>query len=237
MTIKTPHRRLVAVLAGLLALTAPAIAQTRANASDAFAEVHSRLTRAVDTQLEEIRAGSPARATASVAVKTSTDSSTISAPEVSLRRVNLARERLLGLRVDAAQIFLEEGVPLELLVVAEIESGFNPLALSPKGARGPWQLMPATAERFGLRVDRRTDERIHPVRAARAAARYLRELYDQFGDWPLALAAYNAGEGRVADAIERAGTRDFWRLVDLRLLPQETLRFVPAVLAIRSGGK
>ncbi|HEV8383969.1 MAG TPA: lytic transglycosylase domain-containing protein, partial [Candidatus Acidoferrales bacterium] len=135
---------------------------------------------------------------------------------------------------DAARIFEEEGVPLELLVVAEVESGFNPLALSPKGARGPWQLMPATAQRFGLRVNGQTDERVHPERSTRAAARYLRELYAQFGDWELALAAYNAGEQRVASAIERGGTRDFWQLAQQQLLPEETRRYVPAVLGLQN---
>jgi membrane-bound lytic murein transglycosylase D len=151
--------------------------------------------------------------------------------------VSAAQARLLGLRVDAARIFIEEGVPLELLVVAEVESGFNPLALSPKGARGPWQLMPATAERFGLRVNELVDERIHPERSTRVAARYLRELYEMFGDWRLALAAYNAGEQRVSRAVERGGTRDFWRLAELQLLPMETRRYVPAILGGRSAAQ
>jgi len=156
---------------------------------------------------------------------------------VSLTRVYAAQRKLLGLRVDAARIFVEEGVPLELLVVAEVESGFNPLALSPKGARGPWQLMPATAERFGLRVNERMDERIHPERSTRVAARYLRKLYEMFGDWRLALAAYNAGEQRVTKAVERGGTRDFWRLAELQLLPMETQRYVPAILGGRSAAQ
>lgn len=241
MTIKTPFRWLPAALVGLWALAAhPASAQAQGAAGDPFADAHRRLTQAADAQLEVIRTGPPGRMTPSVAGQASMDframpapwisGSPQLAPAVSLSRVNAARERLLGLQVDAARIFLEEGVPLELLVVAEIESGFNPLALSPKGARGPWQLMPATAERFGLRVDGLMDERIHPERSTRAAARYLRELHAQFGDWLLALAAYNAGEQRVAKAVERGGTRDFWQLAMQRLLPEETRRYVPAVL-------
>lgn len=237
MTLRTPFRWLPAALVALWALAAqPALAQAPGIAGDPFADVHRRLTQAADAQLEVIRTGPPGRMTRSVPMNSIgmpapwISGSPQLVPAVSLSRVNAAQKRLLGLRVDAARIFAEEGVPLELLVVAEIESGFNPLALSPKGARGPWQLMPATAERFGLRVDKQTDERIHPERSTRAAARYLRELYAQFGDWLLALAAYNAGEQRVTNAIERGGTRDFWQLAQRRLLPEETRRYVPAVL-------
>jgi hypothetical protein len=245
MTIRTPFRWLPAALVGLCALAAqPAFAQAQDAASDPFADAHRRLTQTADAQLEFIRTGPLGRMTPSVGGQASTDFRAVPAlwisgfaqlaAAVSLSRVNAARERLLGLRVDAARIFVEEGVPLELLVVAEVESGFNPLAISPKGARGLWQLMPATAERFGLRVNELVDERIHPERSTRAAARYLRELYEMFGDWKLALAAYNAGEQRVSRAVERGGTRDFWRLAELQLLPMETQRYVPAILGGRS---
>jgi len=150
---------------------------------------------------------------------------------VSPERVSTARQRLQALGVDAARIFAEEEVPVELLLVAGVESSYKPFALSAKGARGMWQLMPETAMRYGLRVNEQADERVNPVRSTRAAAQYLRELYDRFGDWSLALAAYNAGEARVATAIERAGTRDFWQLAAGRLLPDETRRYVPAFLA------
>lgn len=113
--------------------------------------------------------------------------------------------------------------------VARVESNFNPLALSPKGARGLFQFMPETARRWGLRVDARHDDRIQPELAARAAERYLTYLRALFGDWKLALAAYNAGEHRVARAIRSAGSRDFYQLSRLRLLPEETRRYVPAV--------
>jgi membrane-bound lytic murein transglycosylase D len=83
-------------------------------------------------------------------------------------------------------------------------------------------------------VNGQTDERVHPERSTRAAVRYLRELYAQFGDWELALAAYNAGEQRVASAIERGGTRDFWQLAQQQLLPEETRRYVPAVLGLQN---
>ncbi|MBI3697627.1 MAG: lytic transglycosylase domain-containing protein [Acidobacteria bacterium] len=134
------------------------------------------------------------------------------------------------------RIFAEEGVPLDVLWVGLVESGYNPLARSPKNAAGIWQLIPETAARYGLSVNGR-DDRSDPAQATRAAARHLRFLHQTFGDWLLALAAYNAGEQRVAAAIERAGARDFWQLARLGLLPRETQDYVPAVLAARLLGE
>ncbi|MGH9834891.1 MAG: lytic transglycosylase domain-containing protein [Blastocatellia bacterium] len=131
-----------------------------------------------------------------------------------------------------ARILIEEQVPVELLAVALVESGFNPLALSPKGARGIWQLMPATAQRYGLTVEPLNDHRTSPEHSTRAAARYLRDLYRQFGDWKLALAAYNWGEGKVQRVINRTGIRDFDELARRGLLPLETRKYVPAALAV-----
>ena len=137
-----------------------------------------------------------------------------------------------GIRFPAlTSILREKGLPAGLMGVAAIESGFNPLALSPKGARGLWQLMPETARRYGLLVEPYQDERTDPVKSTLAAAAYMRDLYTQFQDWPLALAAYNAGEDRVAQAMRRAGARDFWTLRRKSALPDETLRYVPAALA------
>jgi membrane-bound lytic murein transglycosylase D len=209
----------------------PVLAQTANTSLDPFAGIHSRLAVAANNSLDALKSATWAT-DSEIALQAQDLSQEHSAtvPKISLDRVGAAQARLLKLRVDAARIFAEEGVPLELLVVAEVESGFNPLALSSKGARGPWQLMPATAERFGLRVDGQTDDRILPERSTRAAARYLRVLYEQFGDWLLALAAYNAGEGRVAKAIGRGGTRNFWQLAQQRLLPEVTRHYVPAVM-------
>lgn len=125
-------------------------------------------------------------------------------------------------------IFVRERVPPELVWLAEVESDFNHRARSPAGAAGLFQLMPATAKRFGLRSWPR-DQRYQPEPSARAAARYLRRLHAQFGDWPLALAAYNAGEGRVQRLLTRHQTRSFDRIA--ARLPAETQMFVPKVEA------
>ena len=125
-------------------------------------------------------------------------------------------------------VFASERVPTELVWLAEVESSFNLAARSPVGAAGLFQLMPATAKRFGLRRWPR-DQRYQPEPSARAAARYLRLLHRQFGDWRLAVAAYNAGEGRVQRLVERHGTRNFdWIAPHL---PAETQMFVPKVEA------
>jgi len=139
--------------------------------------------------------------------------------------------RLSQYRDSFAQILQEENVPQGLLGVALVESGLNPLALSPKGARGIWQFMPATAVRYGLAVQPGNDHRTHPEHSTRAAARYLRDLYEMFGDWKLALAAYNWGEGNLQRAIKRSGIRSFDELARRGLLPTETRNYVPAVLA------
>lgn len=150
------------------------------------------------------------------------------APPLSL---DTAIARVERLRPIVEPILRSEGVPPELLAVVLVESAGRPDALSPKNALGLWQFIAPTARRYGLTVAPGLDQRLHIEHSTRAAARYLRDLYRQFGAWPLALAAYNAGEGRVSKAVERAGTRDF-RVVSARgLLPEETRRYVPAVIA------
>jgi len=124
--------------------------------------------------------------------------------------------------------FDEQGVPTELIWMSEVESSMNPRAKSPVGARGPFQFMPATAKRFGLRTSF-PDERTHPAKSAKAAASYLRILYNRFDSWQLALAAYNAGEGRVSRALTAAKVTTFEAVADT--LPTETRMYVPKVLA------
>ncbi|MGH7320622.1 MAG: transglycosylase SLT domain-containing protein [Candidatus Rokuibacteriota bacterium] len=129
------------------------------------------------------------------------------------------------------RVFRERGLPEELAYTAMIESGFSPRAVSRVGAKGLWQFMEATARRYGLVVNRWVDERFDPVKSTEAAAQYLGDLYGMFGHWFLAQAAYNAGEARVARAIQRAKTTDFWALTQTRHLPNETKMFVPQILA------
>lgn len=139
--------------------------------------------------------------------------------------------RLESVRPALEEILESEGVPKSLVAVVLVESAAQPFALSPKEARGLWQFIPATARRYGLQVAPGKDERVHLYHATRAAARYLRDLYAQFGDWQLALAAYNVGEQAVANAVARSRVRTFTDLSARRLLPAETRNYVPAVLA------
>lgn len=136
-------------------------------------------------------------------------------------------------RQMAEKIFKEERVPLDLIWLAQAESVWKPNALSRAAAKGIWQFIPGTGSRFGLNQTAWVDERSHPEKSTRAAARYLRWLHGHFaGDWMLAMAAYNSGEGRVAGAIARCGYADFWELHRRGLLPQETRNYVPIILAI-----
>ena len=131
-----------------------------------------------------------------------------------------------GLVPRLKPIFVAEGIPAEWVWIAEVESTFNPQARSPVGAVGLYQFMPRTAEHLGLQLAPE-DERMHPEKSARAAAQYLRYLYGRFQDWPLVLAAYNAGEGRVSGLMRRHG-RSFEAISPH--LPQETRMYVPKVL-------
>src|SRR5215470_2387958 len=131
----------------------------------------------------------------------------------------------------------QKGLPEDLVYTAMIESGFDPRAVSHAGAKGLWQFMAPTARLYGLRVDRWLDERLDPEKSTVAAANYLRDLYNTYGSWDLAQAAYNAGDVRVQQAIQTAGSRDFWVLHRRRLLLDETRNFVPAIHAATMIGR
>ena len=131
-----------------------------------------------------------------------------------------------------SRIFREEGVPQDLMFLAQAESGFQPLALSRMGARGMWQFMPWAGRDAGLQRNWWIDERQDPEKATRAAARLLKELFAQFGDWYLAMAAYNSGAGTVQRAVQRTGYADYWELHRRNVLPQETRNYVPIILAM-----
>jgi len=132
-------------------------------------------------------------------------------------------------------VFAATGVPGDLVWLAEVESSFNPTAKSPVGARGLFQLMPATAKELGLSTTL-PDERTNPEKSARASATYLRQLHARFGDWPLAIAAYNAGGGRVSRALTKQKAKTFAEIAPT--LSVETQMYVPKVLAtlkVRAG--
>ena len=145
--------------------------------------------------------------------------------------VSAAMSRLERYRPTLEHILEQEGVPKNLVSVVLVESGAQPLALSPKQARGLWQFIPATARQYGLTVTSAKDERVHIEQSTRAAARYLRDLYKKFGDWPLALVAYNAGAEAVQRALQRGHATTFSQISAARLLPEETRNYVPAVLS------
>jgi len=123
------------------------------------------------------------------------------------------------------------GLPQDLIYLAAGESAFNPFALSNKGAKGIWQFMLGTGSLYGLKRNRWVDEREDPAKSTRAAARHLKELYQTFGDWYLAMAAYDSGPVTVQRAIERTGYADFWALRKLHALPLETENYVPIFIA------
>jgi membrane-bound lytic murein transglycosylase D len=140
-------------------------------------------------------------------------------------------QRSVRFRGMAERIFKQEGVPTDLIWLAQVESGWNPYAYSSAAAKGIWQFIPSTGTRFGLTQNYWVDERSNPEKSTAAAARYLKWLAKRYsGNWTLALAAYNTGEGNVDSAIARSGSRDFWRLH--RNLAQETRNYVPAILAV-----
>jgi membrane-bound lytic murein transglycosylase D len=129
-------------------------------------------------------------------------------------------------------ILKQQGVPQDLIYLAQAESGFHPLAVSRAGARGIWQFMGDRGRGYGLYHNMWVDDRQDPEKSTRAAARHLKDLYNQFGDWYLAMAAYNSGPGTVQGAVKRTGYADFWELYRRNVLPKETRNYVPIILAV-----
>jgi membrane-bound lytic murein transglycosylase D len=136
-----------------------------------------------------------------------------------------------------ARILKEEGVPLDLIYLCQAESSFEPRAVSLAQAKGMWQFMSSRGKEYGLRQTWWIDERSDPEKSTRAAARHLKDLYQEFGDWYLAMAAYNSGPVRVQRALDRTGADNFWTLADKKALPKETINYVPTILAMTIIGK
>ncbi len=217
-------------LAVALLLLAPGVlrAQTAARSADPFESWRADLNQRLDQDIARMGA-----ARLPISAAPSGRALEVRYP-LPAQPVNSVQPPLSGAPLwfpTVALLLRAQGLPASLLGVAEVESGFDPIALSAKGARGLWQLMPATARRYGLVVEPGRDERLDPLKSTLAASRYLKSLHAQFGDWPLALAAYNSGEQRVQRSLARLGARDFWTLSRAGALPDETRRYVPAVLA------
>jgi len=145
--------------------------------------------------------------------------------ETGLRRAGRYREMI-------SRVLREEGLPQDLIYLAQAESAFQPLALSRAGARGIWQFVAYRGQQYGLRHTWWIDERQDPEKATHAAAQHLRDLYNLYGDWYLAMAAYNCGPGNVQKGIERTGYADFWELYKRNVLPRETKNYVPIIIAL-----
>ena len=213
-------------------------------ATDVFSKIHDVLDKTVAGMISETTRGASDttdRDRTAVEMRPSAaNAAEIERNDVPARETNhgAAMRRLEQLRPLLNPILQSEGVPVELAFVVVVESGGKPDALSPKGARGLWQLMPDTARRYGLVVNDNRDERLDIEKSTRTAARYLRGLHTQFQSWTIALAAYNAGEQVVQNAIDRAKSNEFTVLSSRELLPQETRTYVPAVMnfVARSGG-
>lgn len=227
------------VIPGLLLLVPALRAANPSGASnDVFAPYHEAIEARMADILNRVTAQEPRGGSPAESAQKDTEPASTALRDYAVRywrgredNLKRALDRLGRIRPVLESILESEGVPKNLVAVVLVESAADPLALSPKEARGLWQIIPATARQYGLSVGLSQDDRIHTEKATRAAARFLRDLYDEFHDWPLALAAYNAGKQAVERAVQRAGADDFWSLSSRGLLPDETRNYVPAVLS------
>ncbi len=153
-----------------------------------------------------------------------------------IKKYRRGSERLLGLSEQFFPLyeaeFQKQGIPSELKYLSVIESGLKPNALSVSGASGLWQFMKGTGKLYGLRINDAVDERRDPIRSTQAASEYLKDLYQQFGDWTLALAAYNCGPGNVRKALRKSQEEEFWSMKGRGYLPKETRRYIPKYVAM-----
>jgi membrane-bound lytic murein transglycosylase D len=151
--------------------------------------------------------------------------------------MSVGLERVGTYRPMIEKILKEEGVPLDLIYLAQAESAFVPRAISRAKARGMWQFISSRGKEYGLRQTWWIDERSDPERSTRAAARHLNDLFMEFNDWYLAMAAYNAGPLRIEQALKKTGASTFWELADKRALPKETINYVPTIVALAIIGR
>ena len=224
-----------ALIAGALLLSsADSWAQTtqpesqKLSTGEPFAMYHNALSSAADSLLAAAAGPSVGNPSNSSAVMLEPENGVAANGRDERSGLKQAINRVQQFRPVLEPILRNEGIPAGLAAVVFVESRGQVAALSPKGARGIWQFMPDTARRYGLIVTPELDERLDVYKSTRAAARYLHDLHTQFESWPLALAAYNAGEDTVQRAIDRTSTRDFASVA--RMLPLETRSYVPAVL-------
>jgi len=148
------------------------------------------------------------------------------------KTIEAGLERAGKYRDMISRVLGEEGIPQELIHLAQAESGFLPRAVSRASAMGLWQFVKFRGNEYGLKQTPYSDERLDPEKATRAAARHLHDLYNEFGDWYLAIAAYNCGPGAIERAVERTGYADFWELRARHAIPTETTNYVPIILAM-----
>ena len=151
--------------------------------------------------------------------------------------MSVGLERVGVYRPMMERILMEEGVPLDLVFLAQAESAFLPRAISRAKARGMWQFISSRGKEYGLRQTWWIDERSDPEKSTRAAAKHLKDLYEEFDDWYLAMAAYNAGPVRIENALKKTNTTTFWELADKKALPKETINYVPTILAMAIIGR